>query len=117
MAHFKKQCNTLVRTIFFSDNCAVQFKSKYCVWNLCHFEEDFGVKGEWNFFSPSHGKGAVDGIGGAIKVTVWRAVKSHQVILNSAKDFYEFASKKSTAITVLWSPSTDVNNVKNILEK
>lgn len=102
--HFKNQYN-IQRIFFFSDNCASQFKSKYCVSNLCQMEKDFGVKAEWNFFAASHGKGTVDGIGGAIKGAAWRAVKSKQVIINSAKDFYNFSCRHSTVVSILWVSS------------
>jgi hypothetical protein len=34
-----------------------------------------------------HGKGAVDGVGGAAKRTVWRAIKTRTLTVNGAKDF------------------------------
>lgn len=52
--------------IIFSDGCAAQLKNKSSLLKLCFFEKDFGIKGEWNFFATSHGKGAVDRIGGAV---------------------------------------------------
>lgn len=38
------------------------------------FKYNFSVM-VWNFFAASHGKGAVDGIGGTTKRLVWTAVK------------------------------------------
>ena len=32
--------------------------------SLC---DDFGISAEWHFYSTSHGKGACDGVGGAVK--------------------------------------------------
>lgn len=54
--------------------------------NLCLMEEDYGVKGEWNFFASSHSKGSVDAVGGTVKRSVWRAVKARQVIVPDAKE-------------------------------
>lgn len=57
--------------VFFSDNCAGQFKSKYRVSNICFSKHDFAIPiSEWNFFAASHGKEAVDGVGGCVKRAV-----------------------------------------------
>ncbi|GFQ76814.1 retrovirus-related Pol polyprotein from transposon TNT 1-94 [Trichonephila clavata] len=50
---------------------------------------------EWNFFAASHGKGAVDGISGSVKRSVWIAVKSRKAIVNSALEFYGLARSLS----------------------
>ncbi|XP_033095864.1 uncharacterized protein LOC117100325 [Anneissia japonica] len=49
---------------FFSDGAASQFKQKYLFENLTYFKHDYNISCSWNFFATSHGKGAVDGIGG-----------------------------------------------------
>ena len=64
------------KVTIFSDGCAAQFKNKYTMANLCFMEEDFGVGGDWVFFGSSHGKGAVDAIGGTVKRSVWKQVKA-----------------------------------------
>lgn len=33
---------------------------------------------QWNYFATSHGKGAVDGIGGMMKHLIWNAVSSRK---------------------------------------
>ena len=33
----------------------------------------------WNFFATSHGKGAVDGVGGVLKRRAWNKVKARQI--------------------------------------
>ena len=57
----------VTKIIYFTDGCAAQYKNRFNFANVCHHEEDFGIKCEWNFFATSHGKGACDGIGGTIK--------------------------------------------------
>lgn len=51
--------------------------------------EKHNMKIHWNFFATSHGKGPVDGIGGAVKQYVWTAVKQRKV--NRASSFVEVA--------------------------
>lgn len=54
--HFKNNYN-IQQIFFFSDNCASQFKSKYCLSNLCKMEEDFAIQAEWFFFCSFPWKG------------------------------------------------------------
>ncbi|KAJ8869965.1 hypothetical protein PR048_028976 [Dryococelus australis] len=69
----------------FSNGCAAQFKNKITLSNLCCTKSDYGVSREWNFFTSSHGKGAVDSLGD-IKRMVWLNVENKQMVVSSAKD-------------------------------
>lgn len=80
----------------FTDNCAGRLKNKFTLSNICFFEKDFDVQVEWNFFASSHGKGAVDGVGGVVKRTAWQAVKARKTIITSAYEFFLYVSKKLT---------------------
>lgn len=91
ISSLKEEFKDLKKVTVFSDGCAAQFKNKFTLSNLCFMMYDFGVEGEWVFFATSHGKGAVDGIGGCIKRMVWSKVKTREVTINSAKDFFECA--------------------------
>jgi hypothetical protein len=42
---------------------------------------------QWNFFSTSHGKGAVDGVGGSAKRTVWQKVQARKAVVSNAAAF------------------------------
>ena len=66
-------------------------------------------KFEWNFFATSHGKGAVDGIGGSVKRMVWRKVRSRK----AEAAFVEVAkSCTGTAITTKLITKQDIIKVK-----
>lgn len=106
----KQDCPDVTNVMIFSDNCAGQFKSKFTLSNLCFFEEDFGLTVEWNFLASFHGKGAMDGIDGALKRGVWTAVKSRKVIINDAAGFYDYAQKNFPNVRVLW---VDKNTVES----
>ena len=71
----------------FSDGCAAQFKNRYTLMNLCFMEEDYGVNGSWAFFASSHGKDSVDAVGGTVKRSVWRIVRSRRELVNNAATF------------------------------
>lgn len=91
------------KLVIFSDSCAAQFKSKYSVSALCKIEADFKVAIEWNFFASSHGKGAVDGIGGTVKRHAWMAVKGNRNIhIESARDFHNHIVNKVHGVKSLY---------------
>ena len=50
-------------------------------------EEKHASKIRWNFFATSHGKGAVDGVGGVLKRRAWNKVKARQVVIQNAVEF------------------------------
>lgn len=100
----------------FTDNCAAQFKSRYVISNLCFLEDDLGLKLTWNHFAASHGKGAVDGVGGVVKGKVWIATKSRKVLVNSAKDFYKCATTECNKINILYTPKEDVEANRPLLD-
>ena len=41
----------------------------------------------WNFFATSHGKGAVDGVGGVLMRRAWNKVKARQVVIRNVAEF------------------------------
>ncbi|CAB3984000.1 Hypothetical predicted protein [Paramuricea clavata] len=55
----------------------------------------------WHFFATSHGKGAVDGIGGTVKRNVWMETLSRRAVINSLEDFCEVARKKEQHVEVI----------------
>lgn len=79
-------------------------------------KEDMGVSGDWVFFASSHGKGAVDAIGGTVKRVVWKEVKARQSVVSTAEDFYKVASKHCPGINVLYVQSSDIRPNAEFLE-
>ena len=67
---------------------------------------------EWHYFQANHGKGAVDGVGGTIKNTVFRKVLSKEVVMYGPKHFAEFANSILPSITVLF-----IQNAKSTYEE
>lgn len=92
----------------FSDGCAGQFKNRFTLLNLTYLHADLNITGKWNFFATSHGKGAVDGVGGAVKRGVWRSVKSRKTVVNSASDFFQCAKSIMKGVSILFVSSQEV---------
>ena len=76
---------------FVSNGAASQFKNRFTVQNLKHSQTDYGVSADWSYFETSHGKVAVDGVGGTIKQQVLLAVYRGQAVVNSAQTFADTA--------------------------
>ena len=58
--------NQLRRVFVWSDGCASQFRSRYVFALMLHLHPTKEL--EWNYNEAHHGKGPIDGIGGAIKI-------------------------------------------------
>ena len=55
-------------------------------------QEKHHIHIHWTFFATYHGKGPVDGIGGAVKRYVWTAVKQRkEIVVNRACSFIDEA--------------------------
>ena len=86
----------------FSDGAASQFKNKY-LWAFLSssFQDMFpNLHVEWHFFATSHGKGAVDGVGGTVKRAVSTAVLSRQETVHTAADFARVAAQRCPKVTI-----------------
>lgn len=62
-----KSKSTISKLSIFSDGAAQNFKSRFMMGYLSSIKTEKGVDATWSFFATSHGKGAVDGIGGTVK--------------------------------------------------
>ncbi|MEE4247337.1 MAG: hypothetical protein V2I33_18150 [Kangiellaceae bacterium] len=92
---------------FWSDGPSSQFKNRFAQKYLAVACVKFQLKMmTWNFFATSHGKGAIDGIGGTLKRFVWRKVKARQVIVSNAKEFVDAA--KPCGIECCYIAKTEV---------
>lgn len=49
IAELKKLIPNLSKITYFTDGAGSQYKNKYNFINLCHHEQDFGVKAVWNY--------------------------------------------------------------------
>ena len=80
------------------DDPISQFKNKftfsYIGHNLPHFFPHYHMT--WNYSSTSHGKGAVDGIGGTIKQLATRAIISRRAVTKDAKSLEEAVSQQTS---------------------
>ncbi|KAK2857675.1 hypothetical protein Q7C36_005594 [Tachysurus vachellii] len=87
---------------FFSDGPCTQYKQK---GNFFLFSTELakrGIKaGTWNFFEASHGKGAPDGVGAALKRTADMLI-SHGWDIQDAHELFEALLETNTSIKLFF---------------
>jgi hypothetical protein len=86
--------------IFYTDGAAGQFKNKFIMKAMQNLAKKVSKLVKWEFFATSHGKGAVDGIGGEVKRIVWDAVRSRKAMVRSVDDFVDCCVAHTTKIKV-----------------
>lgn len=69
--------------------------------------------GPWNFFEASHGKGAPDGVGGALKRTADMMVAKGRDI----PDAHELLTETNTTVKLFFVKSEDVENAMEKMPK
>ena len=99
---------------FWSDGCGSQFRSKFTFLLLTKYNPKIDI--EWNYFEANHGKGAVDGIGGVVKNTVFRHVKANRVVVNDPKAFAEYADSVLPKISVIYVPDLNCSFAEEVTE-
>ena len=92
-----KIMSNILRTVFFSDGAASQFKQRL---TLCEITL-LGKSLNWNFFATGHGKGAVDGIGGTLKRDVYTVALAKNIAIKNIDDFFDVVLETSIKPNVL----------------
>lgn len=100
---------------FFSDGAAQHFKQRYTFFSATLFHQQ-DIQVNWHFFATSHGKGAVDGVGGSVKRAVCNAVKTRRYHVSNASEYAACAEKVLDKIIVLYVPSADIEVKKTTLD-
>lgn len=77
-----------------TDGCSTQYKSRHCMGDICKSKLNFGISTIRNCFETSHAKGPQDGAGANLKYKCDMAVIKRQVLIQNAKDMYDFANKE-----------------------
>ena len=80
-----------------SDGPASQFKKRF----MGEMSRKHQVGLNWNFTATSHGKGAIDGLGGTLKRIVWHRVKARQCEVRNSLEFVQVVQDSDCSIEVL----------------
>lgn len=98
-----------------SDNCTGQFKNIFTLANMAYFQNVFGLKIYWYFHVRSHGKTIVDGIGAIVKNMTFRRIKSQNIYIQTAFEFYEEANRICDKINIFFASESLLNDDKKIV--
>ena len=106
----------------FSDGASQHFKQKFFFNAVTLLPNFLGLDGEntkifYDFFATSHGKGAVNGIGGSIKRGVMAQVTNRRELIKSAKDFATTARKVCPGINVIFLKKSEVEHNIHLLNQ
>jgi hypothetical protein len=102
--YLNKNIRQFDEIVFFSDGAASQFKQKYLLANITHW----GSNISWNYFATSHGKGAVDGIGGQLKRNVRIQVMKGSCTVQNAAEFARTAKVAAAKTVIIYCSKADV---------
>jgi len=87
--HIRKICPSMVTLHFFSDGPSTQYKQKKNFYLYTNNLNTYGFFGSsWTYFEAGHGKGAADGIGGAVKRKADNMV-AHSRDIPTAREFFK----------------------------
>ena len=106
------------KIIYFSDGAAPQYKNRKNFLNLCHRQNDFGVKAERHFVATSHGKGACDGLGGTVKRLAARASLQrpyNDQLMTPHDQLFDWACSNIPAVYFGYCSEQDYEREKNSL--
>jgi len=109
-----KQVNTVH---YWTDGVWSQFKNRFNLTSILYHPYDFKCEATWNFFETAHGKGAVDGVGGAVKRAVWRAILQNRAVVNSAQEFSVVANDECKKVEVIFVPKEEIDQIEEKLCK
>ncbi|CAF4598298.1 unnamed protein product, partial [Rotaria magnacalcarata] len=106
---------TVKRLNYVSDGAPQHFKNNKSILNLTYHQVDFGIPASCSFSATAHGKGAVDGIGAAVKYRATRRVLSGTTsdAILTPEDLYKFTQSDSS-MNVFYM---DQKRIKNHCEK
>ena len=91
--HIQKRGVVFHHAVQFSDGCASQFKSKRPFQDVSEHGVD-GMIFERVYFGSRHGKNMCDALGGLVKKSAERLVKSRLGCIRTAKEMYDFCNTK-----------------------
>ena len=78
-------------------------------------EEKHASNISWNFFATSHGKGAVDGVGGVLKRTAWNKVKARQVVIRNAAELTDAVKDGGIICNFLTEYPREVTQIRDLV--
>lgn len=108
LQYLKNECPNITKAHFFSDGPTTQYRQKknFHLFSLNMKQFGFNMS-TWNFFEASHGKGAADGVGGAVKRKLDSFVNCGVDVVD-AEMAYQLLQKSDTTVKVFLIPEDTI---------
>lgn len=101
---------------FFSDGPSTQYRQKTNFYLLTSRFYSYGFKtATWSFFESSHGKGAPDGVGGALKRSANQLV-AYGTDIPDAQTFYN-VMKENSKVHLFYITQTMIDDIKKLIPR
>ena len=102
LSYIQKNHPDVKHVTFWSDGPTTQYKQKNNFIRLCTEPFEYGFESvSWNYFETGHGKGAVDGVGAAIKRLAHSAAR-HGKDVNTPQKMFEVVKEASLSVKVFF---------------
>lgn len=106
----KQRIPSLTTTHFMSEGPVTQYRNKKKLYLLTTLPSIMGIKKKritWNISEKAHGKGAPDGVGGAVKRTADEKVKTGADV-QTPEDLFDATRSTSSNVKRFWIPEEDI---------
>ena len=64
----------------------------------------------------SHGKGVVGGIGGSVKISVWRHIRSGQAHITTAEQYTSVTKERNPNVLIHFIPKSSIDKMNAFLD-
>ena len=102
---------------YWTDSPTSQYRNKHIFAIIKKHNDHFGVNCTWDYFEAGHGKGPCDGIGGTVKRCADLAIKQRKCTIQSADDFYTWASSSNISVAFKYISKEDISRYSIILNE
>ncbi|XP_046544601.1 uncharacterized protein LOC124254795 [Haliotis rubra] len=102
---------------YWTDSPSSQYRNKTAFNYVLQHPEVFGVRASWHYIECGHGKGPCDGLGGTAKRMADSAVKQGKFNIQSAHDFYVWATGQPSSVVYIFSSKEDCDSNQKRLEQ
>ena len=116
-----KQFKIITDIHLFSDGAAQHFKQRFLLNAVTLIPQFMGLPYEqidvsYDMFATSHGKGAVDGVGGSIKRMVMAEVTCRKEIIHTSEDYARVANKVCPRVNIIHISKEEVEKESKLLD-
>lgn len=112
----KERVPNVKKINYLTDSPTSQYRNKTIFQVVSYHDGDFGLGCRWFYLEAGHGKGPCDGLGASVKRSASTAIFQQKATIQSADDFYLWASEQQKCIEYLFVSKEDCSRAKITIE-